>query len=184
MTANSGPNYPMKSLFHKLSSRHLYARSSVPICVFLVCAPIAYAQPAGGKPPEVVASSSQTTPQTTLVAFYHWYLDAFARQGNPLEDDRARMESYVTKGLLQEIDKRIQSPDGLDEDYFIRAQDYFNDWATDIVVSDVRINRGTASALVTLGRTRESRHRLKVTLVKEGRIWKISGVSQPTRKKA
>jgi hypothetical protein len=64
----------------------------------------------------------------------------------------------------------------LDEDYFIRAQDYLEDWASNIIVADVQIKCRTASAIVTLGATKESMQTLALNLVKEGDAWKISKV--------
>src|SRR5262249_28319473 len=61
-------------------------------------------------------------PQATLIAFYHWYVAELAGHRDPLHDDRGKMESYVSKVLLQEIDRRVNSPDGLDADYFTQAQ--------------------------------------------------------------
>ena len=137
------------------------------VCLLLICAFGAYAQS---------PASSQNTPQATLTSFYHWYLEALAKSGNPLEDDRAKIEVYVSKGLLREIDRRSKSSEGLDEDYFIRAQDYLEDWASNIVVSNVQIKDKTASATVTLGATKQSRHPLTLNLIKEGDAWKIAKV--------
>jgi hypothetical protein len=122
-------------------------------------------------------ASSQNVPQATLTAFYHWYLEALADSRDPLHDDRAKIEGYVSKGLLRGIDRRSKSAEGLDEDYFIRAQDYLEDWASNIAVSDVQIKDGTASAKVTLGATKQSRYPLAVNLIKEGDAWKTSKVS-------
>jgi hypothetical protein len=122
-------------------------------------------------------ASSQSTPQATVAAFYHWYLEALAKNRDPLHEDRSKIEVYVSKGLLREIDRRTNSSEGLDEDYFIRAQDYLDDWASNIVVSDVHIDGRAASAMVTLGSTKQSRHRLALNLVNEGDVWKISKVS-------
>ena len=137
-------------------------------CLLLICAFGAHGQS---------PASSQSTPQATLAAFYHWYLEELAKNRDPLHDDRSKMEVYVSKGLLREIDKRANSSEGLDEDYFTRAQDYLEDWASNIVVSDVRIDGRAASAMVTLGSTKQSRQRLALNLINEGNVWKISKVS-------
>jgi hypothetical protein len=121
-----------------------------------------------------------STPQASLTAFYHWYLRALASDRNPLRDDRPKLEGYVSKGLLQEIDRRANKPEGLDEDYFIEAQDFLDDWANNIVVSNVRIDGSAASAMVTLGATKHSRQPLALNLINEGNSWKISKVSRPS----
>jgi hypothetical protein len=113
-----------------------------------------------------------------LTAFYHWYLDELAAELDPLHD-RTKIEAYVSKALLKDLDERINSAKGIDEDYFLKAQDYLEDWASSIVVSDVRINGNTASATVTLGATKQSRHRLTVNLLSEESSWKITKVNRP-----
>jgi Protein of unknown function (DUF3828) len=162
----------MHSFFQKQRVRSLLALFTL-VCLLLVCASGAHAQS---------PASSQNTPQATLTAFYHWYLEALAKSRDPLHDDRAKIEVYVSKGLLREIDRLSKSAEGLDEDYFIRAQDYLEDWASNIVVSDVQIKDGTASATVTLGATKQSRHPLALNLIKEGDAWKIAKISQPSRR--
>lgn len=127
--------------------------------------------------PAQASTSSQSTPQATLTAFYQWYLEELAKSREPLQDDRAKIQGYVSKELLREIDRLSKSPDGLEEDYFIRAQDYLEDWASHVVVSDVQIKGKTASAVVTLGATKESRERLALNLIDEGDGWKISKVN-------
>jgi hypothetical protein len=121
---------------------------------------------------------AQSQPNATLTAFYHWYLDELAAELDPLHD-RTKIEAYVSKALLKDLDERINSAKGIDEDYFLKAQDYLEDWASSIVVSDVRINGNTASATVTLGATKQSRHRLTVNLLSEESSWKITKVNRP-----
>jgi hypothetical protein len=147
---------------------------------FWICWLASSVQPANATPSgSPAAQGVHRTPQEAAPAFYRWYLTELANHRDPLSQDRGKIESYVTKTLLQEIDRRINSPDGLDEDYFIRAQDYLDDWMKEIVVSDVRIQGQNASEIVTLGATKESRHRLALKLVNEGGSWKISKVGSP-----
>jgi hypothetical protein len=157
----------MASFFQKQRVRSLLAPFTL-VCLLLVCAFGAHAQS---------PDSSQNTPQATLTSFYRWYLQEFAKSRDPLHDDPAKIEGYVSKKLLREIDRLNKSSEGLDADYFIRAQDYLEDWASNIVVSDVQIKDRTASATVTLGATKESRYPLKLNLSKEGDVWKIAKVS-------
>ena len=158
---------PITRFFQKLRV-HSRLALLILVCLLLVCAFGAHAQS---------PASSQNSPQATLTAFYHWYLEALAKNRDPFHDDRAKIEVYVSKGLLREIDRRSKSAEGLDEDYFIRAQDYLEDWAANIVISDLQIKDRTASAMVTLGATRQSRHSLALNLIKEGDAWKITKVS-------
>src|SRR5215510_10050422 len=125
--------------------------------LILVWASAWQTQWANGMPAQTAEHSSKAGPQATLAEFYHWYLEALAKDRNPLGDDRAKMEQYVSKTLLQQIERHINSPEGLGEDYFTKAQDYLEDWQTNIVVSDVRIEGKAASAIVTLGATKKSK---------------------------
>jgi hypothetical protein len=79
------------------------------VCVLLMCAFGGHAQSPAG---------SLNTPQASLTAFYHWYLDELAKSRDPLHDDRAKIEVYVSRGLLREIEQLSKSAEGLDEDYF------------------------------------------------------------------
>jgi len=124
----------------------------------------------------VTHSHPQDTPEAAVTAFYGWYLGALAKDRVPLRDDRKQMQSFVVTQLLKKIEHGIKNGEA-DSDYFTRAQDYFDDWASNIAVSDVRISGNTASTIVTLGNSKESRHGLAVQLVKEGDGWKISSVN-------
>lgn len=116
------------------------------------------------------------TPDATVSKFYNWYLHALTTDHDPLRDDRPKLSAYVSKALIQDINRRMNSADGLDADYFIQAQDYLDDWGTNISVTKPEINGNTAVLVVTLGATEESRHRLRLTLKKERDIWKIRKV--------
>jgi len=126
----------------------------------------------------------QNTPQSTLNEFYRWYLDALMKQRVPLEDDHVKMATFVGRTLLRTLDRRLKSDEGFGEDYFTRAQDYFDDWLSNITVSNMRAGRKTASATVALGASRESRHRLALQLVREDGGWKISRVGAPSIERA
>ena len=139
------------------------------LCLFLVSVFGAAAQGPLAEP----ATNLQNDPRATLTDFYGWYLAAMAKDRVPMRDDRGTMESFVTAPLLQDIERRSKGVGGLDEDYFTHAQDYFDDWIANIAVSELRMAGTTASAIVTLGASQESRHRLAVQLVKEGSRWKI-----------
>ncbi|MGC8494804.1 MAG: DUF3828 domain-containing protein [Syntrophobacteraceae bacterium] len=126
--------------------------------------------------------TSYDKPKEMLINFYHWYLNEFVTNRDPLHDNRATMEIYVTDTLLKEIDRRYNSPDGLEEDYFIKAQDYLNDWLNNVVVTIRHIKGSVAYATVTLGTTEKSKHRLTVELIKKGNFWKIRKVARYSTK--
>ena len=70
-------------------------------------------QPAYGKsiqPPELVADE-----------FYGWYLTTLASDKDPFTAEREKLATYVSKDLITEIARQIDSDDGISEDYFLKA---------------------------------------------------------------
>jgi hypothetical protein len=82
----------------------------------------------------------------------------------------------VTERLLNEIDKMVKGPDGLDGDYFLDAQDFDNLWAKNVTVSNLKVSGKNATAEVLLAGKGEMRRRLKVNLLNDGAAWKIDKV--------
>jgi hypothetical protein len=65
---------------------------------------------------------------------------------------------------------------GLRADYFIQAQEFMDDWTTDIRVVKPKIEGNMATVVVVLGSTEETRRRLALTLTMDGGDWKICTV--------
>jgi hypothetical protein len=82
-TAANPSETPMASFAVKQRVHSLLAPFTL-VCVLLVCAFGAHAQS---------PASSQNTPQATLTALYHWYLEELARSRDPLHDDRAKIDA-------------------------------------------------------------------------------------------
>jgi len=127
------------------------------------------------------------TPQAVLAEFYPWYLGELAKQRVPVAQDQAMMRTYVAAESLRDIEWMMNRPNGgkvgLREDYFIRARDFFDDWADHVAVSEVKIDGDTASALVALGDPLLGTQRLALTLVREDAAWKISLVNEAAAEK-
>ncbi|MEO6804161.1 MAG: DUF3828 domain-containing protein [Granulicella sp.] len=122
--------------------------------------------------------SAPSSPDVVTRSFYGWYLQQIAADHHPLTDKDPRLRKYVSAALLREIRRQMASPDGLDADYFIKAQDYRNEWLGKITTSETHVRGGIATTTVTLGDTLESRHRLTVRLVREAGVWKIRKVQR------
>ena len=90
-----------------------------------------------------------------LAEFYPWYLGELAKDRLPLAQDAAMMQAYVAEDTLRDVGWMMNRPNGgkrgLQEDYFIHAKDFFDDWAGHVAVSEVKIEGDTATALVALG---------------------------------
>lgn len=114
--------------------------------------------------------------QLSTQAFYKWYLQELAVDRDPLSDRPQQYEKHVAKGLVGDINKAMTSEDGIDSDYFLKAQDYLDDWRASVNTSVVSQRSTSAVILVKLGRDKETIRRLKVSLIVEDGAWKIRKV--------
>ncbi len=70
----------------------------------------------------------------------------------------------------------MHSDEGLKEDYFIKAQDYFDEWESTIMADKPVVTGSTALVALQLGESRDNLRRFSVTLIKEAGAWKIRRV--------
>lgn len=117
-----------------------------------------------------------SSPKSVAEAFYNGYLQSFSDEKDPMTDDIAQMKQYVSDELIGKIKKQMASPDGLEEDYFIKAQDYMEEWLTHIKVSEPLVQGASAREQVTLGNTPDTTQVVDVMLVKNNGCWKINDV--------
>lgn len=118
---------------------------------------------------------SISDPSDTIRSFYHWYVPLLTTNHDPMKN-RAAMKRFVTDRLLNEIEKMVKGPDGLDGDYFVDAQDFDNKWAKNIAISNVTIRGTKATADVLLTGSGEMNKQLSLDLVNTGGAWKIDKV--------
>jgi hypothetical protein len=121
------------------------------------------------------AAEPAATPEDCIRNFYHWYVTNLVANRNPMKQ-RGELRRYATERLLKEIDKMEKSPDGLDGDYFVDAQDFDPLWAKKISISEVKTTGEKSSAHVLLDGAKGMRKKLTVSLVKEGSTWKVDKV--------
>jgi hypothetical protein len=117
------------------------------------------------------------SPDVVSKQFYQFYVKAVSANANPLKTDKAKMAAYVAPALLQEIEKKSKSPDGLDADYFLQAQDVMEDWATHVQSKIKTENNSEATIEVTLGN--KEKYHLAVSMLKSAGGWKIRKVKGP-----
>jgi hypothetical protein len=151
--------------------RQLLCRFLFAISLLLPAGQLAYAAETV-RPPEVVVSE-----------FYQWYMKELAADRNPLIDNNKSLSNYVAASLLQQIKRQMNSKDGMENDYFIQAQDYLDDWVTSIAVATPAVNGDVATTKLTLGATDQSRSELEVTLRRERSEWKITKVQPHGKEK-
>jgi len=129
----------------------------------------------------VLAASApaQASPEDTLKSFYKWYLHATVTNNPP-----ARTSAKVSAASSARLRAWFRTRTGRewDADYFIDAQDYDDDWATNIAVSKASITGNRADLTVTLGPKKSpanaiGQRELKIKMVKEAGGWKIDRVN-------
>jgi hypothetical protein len=111
-------------------------------------------------------------PELAAAQFYRWYMQSLAINQDPLRQSPVQMSAYVSKGLISDLKRRMNRK-GLHADYFIQAQEFMDDWTTDIRVVKPKIEGNMATVVVVLGSTEETRRRLALTLTRDGDDWKI-----------
>ena len=122
------------------------------------------------------AKSLSSNPAETIRGFYHWYVTELIANRDPMSN-RAALKDFATARLLNKLATMKRGPEGLTGDYFVDAQDFDNQWAKKISVSDVKINDKNATAEVMLKvKTADMTRRLKVDLVLESGTWKVDKV--------
>ncbi|MGZ0705325.1 DUF3828 domain-containing protein [Pseudomonas piscis] len=117
-----------------------------------------------------------SSPKPAAQAFYSWYLQTYSQDKDPVTDNAPEMKRYVSDSLVTKIKKQMASPDGLEEDYFLKAQDYMDEWLTQIQVSEPQVQGSTAKEQVTLGNTPDTTQIVDVRMVKDKGCWKIDEV--------
>lgn len=129
-------------------------------------------------PPKVDAQtlSKDSEPEVIVTSFYKWYLHILNKNGDPFKEGKKTLKSYVTARRIAAIEKEMKSPDGLDHDYFLQAQDWADEWENDITATKTAAGKTTASVRVILGAKSKSKHQLMIRLSRENDKWKISEV--------
>lgn len=111
-----------------------------------------------------------TSPETAVRTFYTWYFAKNAKGGFPLLDEG--MRTYVaarTLNGLRDAYRREDLPG--DADYFLKVQDYQQDWPTHIDVHPAILLDGVAVVPVTFGSAQKAS--VVVFLQREGSSWKV-----------
>lgn len=124
----------------------------------------------------VAQADEQGSPRQVTQAFYSWYVKSLADDKVPVEGDTEKLKSYVAESLIKDIDKQAKSEDGLEEDYFIKSQDYDDTWLTNINVTEQSVKGAVAKEGVVLGTTEDNAQRLTVVLGKGKDGWRITSV--------
>jgi Protein of unknown function (DUF3828) len=128
------------------------------------------------------ASESKTNaleaPDTVVSAFYTWYLKELSNNEDPVSDSASKIQKYVHSKTLKKIHKMINSPNGMESDYFLQTQDYMDEWLTPPESKVKKLARRDAEVIITLGAGTKASHKISATMLIEGGSWKISKVTK------
>ena len=123
-------------------------------------------------------TGAPVAPDVAAANFYRWYLKELAENHDPIGQDQKFLAPYVSASLLRAIEKMRKSPEGMDADYFLKAQDYLDGWVHHVSTSGTKLQTGYATTVVMLGEKSEEQRRLLVTMVKESGVWKVRRVQR------
>jgi hypothetical protein len=126
-----------------------------------------------------VTSSAQSTPSSTVKAFYKWYVHALNQNvAEPLKSDKAMARKYVTASFLHRIEKASAREEGLNADPFLSAQDFDKAWENNIVIKKTSTTGATSTVNAVLPSKQMGDQKLKIIMKKEGGLWKIDQVNE------
>lgn len=130
------------------------------------------------------SSPESNRPQVVIEEFYRWYIHSVSHQIVPLKAGKPTLRKYVTPRLILKIEKlaKQMASGGYDSDYFLEAQgrypdspDLEDDWTKNMFVSSVVVKGATATLVISFGDNGKL-GRERISLVREGDVWKIDGV--------
>ena len=126
--------------------------------------------------PNLAYASPALAPELIVEEFYGWYLKRLSADENPLSDERETLAVYVSKDLIKDIDREMKSAEGISEDYFLKSQDYLEEWQLARRTSKPIQSGSTRIVQLTLGSSPENVQTLSLTMIREDGTWKIRRV--------
>lgn len=123
------------------------------------------------------AMASELTPKEVTASFYNWYVDEYLADHTPVEDNAPDLMRYVSEKAIAKITGIMQSPNGLEADYFLKTQDIGQSWKGNITVIEQSLTETTALEKVTVGLDYLDRTEVQVALEKEVGGWHIVSVT-------
>lgn len=126
-------------------------------------------------------AQTSMTPEATVRHFYEWYLHALNQNEEPLEKHQNEMRKFVTHRLMTSLNRARKSPEGIEADFFLDAQDWDETWEKNISTSRARIQGARATVSVMLKGASFGDHKLLVGLRKDGGAWRIDRVNGRAR---
>lgn len=119
-------------------------------------------------------NGGETSPSRTTRDFYAWYLTELFDHRNPMTDPSIRR--YITEELVSSLNSRAPQAEPLNADYFLRVQDWPDDWRSHIEPVIVAHSSDSATVRLTLGDAASLRNTVVVRLRRGDDGWRIYSV--------
>lgn len=108
--------------------------------------------------------------------FNAWYIKQIAHNIIPVADNPTALEPFVSIDTLNEL-KQAYMNNELEEDYFLKVQDFANeDWSKYISIDLTITDPICTNVYLTFG-TGESSQKVIDCMVEENGVWKIKSVA-------
>ena len=138
---------------------------------------VALCSTSAGAQHSTASTPAVRSPEIVLKEFYKWYIHSiqhYKKATAPFEGGIATLKKYVTLRFIRATERNEKLPEGQgwDSDYFLLDQDTSGFSENNISVSKVVIKGTTATANVTF----DQADMVRVSLIKEGGVWKIDKV--------
>lgn len=126
-------------------------------------------------PAFAIASGDYDQPVKQALEFNKWYLQQISDYKDPLTDSK-EIDKYVTASTLKKLRGAIgNDAEYYDADFFIRSQDYSDDWANNVTVVSSDYDPVCLNIYVSYGKAQD--HTVIDCMVKEDGTWKIQSVA-------
>ena len=159
----------------KLTNMTLFCALLVALCSASVGAQDISTSSPGAKSPDIVVKE-----------FYEWYIHSASHHIDPFKAGKTTLKKYVTLRFVSKVERiaKEMASEGYDGDNFLQAQgtypdspDLEDEWLKNISVSKVAVRGTTATTVVSFGDDGKLA-RERISLIKEGGVWKIDNVKQ------
>lgn len=125
-------------------------------------------------------STSSLQPEKAALAFNKWYMQQINANKYPITDGY-EIDKYVTSDTMKKL-RKAQDPKYADEmyydaDFFIKAQDWDDDWVTDVTVISSDYDPVCLNVWVAFGK--QQKYIVVDCMVKEDDSWKVQSVTGP-----
>lgn len=124
--------------------------------------------------------SASLQPEKAALAFNKWYMQQINADKYPITDGHD-IDKYVTRDTMKKL-RKAQDPKYSDEmyydaDFFMKAQDWDDDWVTNVTVISSEYDPVCLNVWVAFGK--QQKYIVVDCMVEEAGSWKIQSVTGP-----